>query len=499
MGTPFKHPLTLALAMLLGALGGWLPASSAQARLCPAQLTPRLEALLSQAPLDTAYTGMLLQTQGATAARHTLYARNADRLFTPASNAKLLTTAAALQFLGGSYRMRTSVYGTPGPGGLTALRVVGRGDPSLTEVQLQALAQQLAQAGVTQVSTLTVDDSYFPGFATNPTWEWEDAQADYGAPVNSLILNQNAVAVQVSPTQVGQPLALRWPPAFLATPWPVLNQTVTVATAAEAMPVSLWRPGATATLEATGRLGVDAESITLGLAVLDPAQRFADGLRLALADQSIPVAQVAISPPPGSLLGMAPAALPELAAVESPPLAELLVPTNRDSNNLYAEALLKTLGVTYVEPPQTDASQAGTAAVLAVLADLGVATGSLRLADGSGLSRHNLVTPQALVETLQVMAEQPEAEVFQNSLAVAGTSGTLRNRLRDTPLAGRLQGKSGAITGNVSLSGYVQPPDYPPLVVSIIINHADHPASLLRETIDAMLGLVGQLSADCSA
>jgi D-alanyl-D-alanine carboxypeptidase/D-alanyl-D-alanine-endopeptidase (penicillin-binding protein 4) len=95
------------------------------------------------------------------------------------------------------------------------------------------------------------------------------------------------------------------------------------------------------------------------------------------------------------------------------------------------------------------------------------------------------------------MAMHPEAEVFRQSLAVAGVSGTLQNRLGDTPLVGRVQGKSGALTGNVSLSGYLQPPDYGPLVFSILINHSDQHARVLRDRIDDLLQLVAQLSDDC--
>ncbi|NJL45226.1 MAG: D-alanyl-D-alanine carboxypeptidase/D-alanyl-D-alanine-endopeptidase [Leptolyngbyaceae cyanobacterium SM2_3_12] len=483
------------LILALGLPGASLPLAPApaQAKLCPAQLAPRIEAVLNQAPLDVAYTGLLLETQASLpGARQTLYSRNADRLFTPASNVKLLTTAAALHYLGASHRIRTSVYGVSGSGGLTALRVVGRGDPTLGSTQLEDLARQLTQAGVSQVSQLVLDDSYFPGFATNPTWEWEDAQADYGVPVNSLILNQNAVTVQVAPAQVGQPLTLLWPQSPEPFPWPVLNHTLTVATAAETRPISLWRSGESATLRATGQLVQSSNPVTLGLAVLDPAQRFGLALEEALADQGIAVAQTSISSVDNPLAGA------ELAAIESPTLAELIIPANQESNNLYAEALLKTLGVNYSTPPvAAEASRAGTAAVKSILEELGVPTEPLRLADGSGLSRHNLVTPTALVETLQVMANHPQAEVFRDSLAIAGVSGTLARRLQGSPLVGRFQGKSGAITGNVSLSGYVQPPAYEPLVFSIIINHANQPASLLREKIDVILELIGQLSPDC--
>jgi D-alanyl-D-alanine carboxypeptidase/D-alanyl-D-alanine-endopeptidase (penicillin-binding protein 4) len=484
------QPLTTQLGTLaLGLAGLLLTATPGYARVCPAQLGPRINQILNQPPLETAHVGIVVQTQAESASdRRLLYDRHRDRLFTPASNVKLLTTAAALHHLGPQHRLQTTVTSTPGPGDLAVLQVSGQGDPTLTADHLQTLAQQLREQGITQVSRLVLDDAHFPGPATNPTWEWGDAQFAYGAPANSLIVNQNAVAVEVSPTQVGQPLAIRWPSGFSA--WPTLNYTRTVATT-PADPLRLWRTGTGDPMQATGEMAVGASPRRLNLAVLNPAQHFGDALRQALEAESVTVLQTLVTtssaPTPGD----------PVATLQSPPLSELLIPTNQDSHNLYAEVLLKTLGVTYSRDRPANASQAGTEAVRALLADLGVNSQPLRLADGSGLSRHNLVTPAALVDTLQAMAYHPQGDSFRQSLAVAGVSGTLRNRLGNTPLQGRFQGKTGALTGNVSLSGYVQPPNYQPLVFAMVINHANQPANQLRETIDQVLQLVGQLDRNC--
>ncbi|MBE9136647.1 D-alanyl-D-alanine carboxypeptidase/D-alanyl-D-alanine-endopeptidase [Nodosilinea sp. LEGE 07088] len=478
----------VSLPVGMGLLIPVVASTQAVAALCPAQLATQLDAALDQSPLNTAYVGMVLQTQGANP--RPLYNRNGDRLFTPASNIKLLTTAAAAHQLGGDYRLRTSVYGALNAEGGTALRVVGRGDPSFTTAQIENLGQQLAQAGVRQVSRLVLDDSYFPGFATNPTWEWEDAQWAYAAPVNSLILNRNSVTLQLAPTQVGSPLSLVWPQALPAGPLPVVNDSTTVATGTFAASVALWRPGDTPTVRITGQMAQGESPRRVNLAVLNPAQQFAAAFESVLRGQSISVGQTVVTP------NSTPIADPELAAVESPSVAELMLLANRDSDNLYAEALFKTLGVT-AGGEVTEASQAGGEAVKAALTELGVNATALRLRDGSGLSRHNLVSPDAFAATLQAMVSHPQGQVFYGSLAIAGQSGTLRNRLQGTALEGRVQGKSGALTGNVSLSGYLQPPSYEPLVFSIIINHSDQHASVLRRKIDELLLLIAQLSDDC--
>ncbi|MEB3288543.1 MAG: D-alanyl-D-alanine carboxypeptidase/D-alanyl-D-alanine-endopeptidase [Leptolyngbya sp.] len=475
--------------LALGLWGNWAPV---QAAICPAQVAQRLEADLAQAPLDTAYVGLLVQTQAANPQqRRTLFAQHPNALFVPASNMKVLTSAAALHRLGPAYRIRTSVYGTVNPGGMATLRVVGRGDPTLGPAQMTDLASQLRAAGVRQISRLVLDDSYFPGGATNPTWEWEDAQFYFAVPVNGLIFNKNALPVRVAPTQVGAPLALTGLEALPAGPWPLVNHSRTVAPGTVAQPLSLQRRGDSLTLYLTGQMPADANPDTLVLGILNPAEQFAAALQTALLREGIPTAQVDMAQTPPTHLG------PELAAVASPALAELLVPTNRDSDNLYAEVLLKTLGVAGATSPPADASWAGAEVVKATLTELGVNAEPLRMADGSGLSRHNLISPTALVDTLQAMAIHPQAQVFRASLAVAGESGTLRRRLVNTPLSGRVQGKTGALTGNVALAAYVQPPNYPPLVVSIVINHSNHHANVLRAKIDEWLLLLAQLSPDC--
>ncbi|HEY9881961.1 MAG TPA: D-alanyl-D-alanine carboxypeptidase/D-alanyl-D-alanine-endopeptidase [Leptolyngbyaceae cyanobacterium] len=477
-------------AGLIGATIAIAPLTAAQAGICPAQLAGRLDAIATQPTLQRARVGVLVQTQGVTAAdRQVLYARDADQFFIPASNAKLLTTAAALDFLGPAYRIRTSIYASPQPNGLTTLRVVGRGDPSLTTADLAELVQPVSQSGLRQISQLIGDDSYFPGSAVNPNWEWEDVQAGYGAPVNGLILNGNAMNLSVAPQAVGQPLQVTWENPLQANTWRIVNQARTVAPG-ETESVAVGRDLSQPVLYLDGQLVAGSEAEAVAIAVSSPAQAFLDQLQQLLAAQSISVGRTTVD-----LLG-SPQLANELAFHQSPPLSDLLVPTNRDSDNLYAEALLKTVGVNYFPQRSTQATEAGIEAVTSILVNLGMDASRFSLADGSGLSRHNLVTPSALVEILQIMATHPQADVYRNSLAVAGVSGTLRNRLRGTVLEGRLYGKSGAVSGNVALSGYVNVPNYRPLVVSILINNSNQRAGTLRQGIDQMLLTLAEVQ-DC--
>ena len=116
------------------------------------------------------------------------------------------------------------------------------------------------------------------------------------------------------------------------------------------------------------------------------------------------------------------------------------------------------------------------------------------MVDGSGLSRHNLVTPETLVDTLQAMAHSPHGSIYRRSLAVAGEAGSLRSRFRNTPVQGQLQGKTGFVCNNESLAGYLQPPNSPPLVFSIFLNNADLSATGMRQIIDEIVLNIAQLN-----
>lgn len=457
--------------------------------LCPDQLGAAIEGVTNRPQFSRGRWGILVQTLSSA---QTLYSRDAQKYFVPASNVKLLTTAAALHQLGSEFRIRTSVYGTSDG----SLRVVGRGDPSFTDAQIKELAQQLSRRGIRQVSQLIAEDNYFQGHAVNPSWEWEDVQVDYGAPVNSLILNQNAVVLTLLPRQLGQPLRAVWADPAEVTRWRIQNNSVTAQPAEPAL-LNVSRDLRGALLKITGQLSVNSEPESIALAVLDPTEHFLRHFRRALASVGINEnTDIRRYMQISDTIGVpTTSAVPELAAVESPPLSQLLVETNQNSNNLYAEVLLRTLPaqVGNTPAPTDSTAQMGLRVVRAILTKLGVDPDGYVLADGSGLSRHNLVSPEAITQTLRAMAQLPEAAVYRASLPVAGISGTLQNRFRDTGAQGIVQAKTGTMSGVVALSGYLDTPDYQPLVFSIIVNQSDQPAATIRQAIDKIVLLLTQL------
>lgn len=486
----FGKPLSLLLLSLSSMLLSQPMATKAQEKplapkpvspeyLCPSQLGSAIDTVINRPQFRHSHWGILIESlsSGSKLPNRNLYSHNAQKYFIPASNVKLLTTAAALNRLGSQFRIRTSVLGTD-----MKVYVIGRGDPTLTDTQLRQLAQQLKRQGISQIQQLFVQNDYFKGPAINPSWEWEDVQADYGAQANSLILNQNATTLTLSPQAVGQPLKANWADPIAATQWRVENNTVTgepVSQPSLQVTGDLGKP----VLRIRGTLPVTTQPVSISLAVLDPAELFLRHFQRVLALEGITVGQASVSSnlqPPTQ----------ELATIESPPLATLLMETNQNSNNLYAEVLLRSLGA--VQQSQ-DSVAMGLVAIKETLTKLGVDPQSYVLADGSGLSRHNLVSPAAFVQALRAVAQTPEAALFKASLPVAGKSGTLQNRFRNTPAEGILQAKTGTMSGVSSLSGYLAAPSYQPLVFSILVNQSEQPAATIRQAIDEIALLMTRL------
>nr|MDZ8036768.1 D-alanyl-D-alanine carboxypeptidase/D-alanyl-D-alanine-endopeptidase [Nostoc sp. CreGUA01] len=452
------------------------PATTTKA-ICSSQLGTAIDSVINRPLFSRMRWGILVQPLSVGL---TLYNRDAEKYFTPASNMKLLTTAAALQQLGTNFRIRTSIY----QNGNGVLRIVGRGDPSLTDTQLQALAQQLKQKGITQIQELIADDSYIQGDIVNPTWQWEDVQSDYGAPVNSFITNQNIFSLKLVPQAVGKPLKLVWTDVNEARQWRTINQSVTVAQN-QPVYINVTRELSGTALRIEGQLTANSEPYLLDLPVVDPDYYFLRRLRTALAKEKIILGK--------TLVVSGGTNQEEIAFVESPLLPELLAEINVNSNNLYAEALLRALALEKPKLKNQTSANVGLEVIKASLTKLGVDPANYVLIDGSGLSRRNLVTPEAFVQVLRGIARTPAASIYRASLPVSGKSGTLKHRFQNTPAEGIVQAKTGTLTGVVSLSGYVNAPKYQPLVFSIIVNQSEQPATVVRQAVDEIVVLLAQL------
>lgn len=442
--------------------------------ICPANLSNTVNLIASRYNLQRHHWGYYVQPL---ATNISLASYQGSSLFIPASSNKLLTTAAVLNHLGGQYRLRTSIYQDPNSNPQQpSLTIVGRGDPTLTNVQLQDLAAQLQQKGIRQINKLTANGGYFRGSPMNPDWEWGDLYTDYGVPTTSLILQQNAVDLVVTPQQIGQPPSYRWRTSLAGIPWQIENRAVTGAARTESLIEAQGLQGKP-TLLLTGNLPVGGGGTTLNLAMLSPNATWLSQLQFNLAQKQINTNQLQVIESEPVTLGQ------EVAAIESPTLGELVKQTNRTSNNLFAEVLLRTLGRSNTEPGNSTADL-GLRLVKAKLTGLGVNANGYRQADGSGLSRKNLLSPQTLVQTLIGMSKTPEAAIYRDSLPVGGVSGTLASRFKNYP--NQIQAKTGTLTGTIALAGYANPNQYQQLAFGILVNNHDRPASEIRSAVDEM-------------
>jgi D-alanyl-D-alanine carboxypeptidase/D-alanyl-D-alanine-endopeptidase (penicillin-binding protein 4) len=447
--------------------------------LCEADLAAAIAPI--QAQLPRSRWGILLQPVNR---QMPIYAENASAYFIPASNVKLLTTAAVLQQFGPEFRIETPVRISGSPPIVARLHIAGRGDPSLTTAELEAIAQNLHSQGVREIQTLMIEDTHFPSPGQNGTWEYDDVHYYYGAAANSLILNRNHFDLIVEPQEIDKPVKLTWNDDIAAQQWQLNNQAITAA-ADTPYNVSIQGLLGQPQLLIQGELAVNAEPDLWGIAFRDPTAYFRDRFAQILTDAGIRVRQTQIVPSP-----QLPDPTAQALDLASPPLAVLIQNTNQPSDNLYAEALLHKLGISQAFPTRLDNS---LIVLQQILSEMGVNPDSYHLRDGSGLSRQNLVTPEALVQTLIAMSFSPYADIYRDSLALAGVSGTLRRRFLDTPLEGQLRAKTGTLTGVSALAGYLNVPGYETLAFSIILNHSTADRRVQRQAIDEMVLLFSRV------
>jgi D-alanyl-D-alanine carboxypeptidase/D-alanyl-D-alanine-endopeptidase (penicillin-binding protein 4) len=433
-----------------------------------------------------------------------LVARNGDKLFTPASNMKIYTTAVALDLLGADYRWRTSVYANKQPdasgvidGNLT---LYGRGAPDLDSKKgLVSLADQLYQRGVRQVrGNIVGDDSYFRGELYGLGWQWNDLQWYFGAEPSALTVDENSVELTIAPAnKVGSSATLTIDRG--ANYLHLTNNTMTAERDATTT-IGINRGLSDNELLVWGDFPAGGRPFSAFLSVPKPALWGATLFKAALIARGIKVEGEARSRDfrVAASDKFDPQKALEIAEENSAALSEIVRHTNKESDNLYAELILRTLGKERgASAPDPDPrknrergdDEAGTAVLKAWLVGSGIGTDDLAIRDGSGLSRLDLVSPEATARLLAVIASTNSATAFRDSLPVAGRDGTLGGRL--SRAAGRVFAKTGTLTYDHSLSGYAVTPANEVLAFSIFCNDASGQSNPVR-VIDQIASLIAE-------
>jgi D-alanyl-D-alanine carboxypeptidase/D-alanyl-D-alanine-endopeptidase (penicillin-binding protein 4) len=451
----------------------------------PDELAQRINSAIDQSEFSSARWGIAVVSMSKGV---TLYQRDADKLFTPASNMKIYTTGVALDLLGADYRWRTSVYATAQPDTSGTIRgdliLYGRGAPDLVSrsedtnrASLAKLADDLYSRGIRRVGGNVIGDaSYFRGDSLGDGWQWTDMQWYYGAEASALSVNENQIDLNLVPSSKTEepPTARTSDSQRYVT---VENRMITGKQGARTT-IGLHRGLSDNNVEVWGELAPGSKGFGARLSVHNPAHWAAKMFLDELKKRGIDVAgqaQARDSRHPQSQR-LDPSQAIELVAVTSQPLSEISKKTNKESNNLYAELILRTLGRERGEmlghqeqigrEPGDD--ETGLALVRLWLTRAGISTERIALHDGSGLSRLNLVTPEATVGLLLSLSKTASGETFRQSLPIAGRDGTLGGRLKT--LSDRVSAKTGSLTYSHSLSGYLTTVDGEPLAFSILCN-----------------------------
>ncbi|HWL41107.1 MAG TPA: D-alanyl-D-alanine carboxypeptidase/D-alanyl-D-alanine-endopeptidase [Gemmatimonadaceae bacterium] len=419
------------LALVLGLSGCATVMRTARA-VVDDDLVYRLDSLTSQPQFRNAHWGVLVVNPRT---GDTLYSRNAGKLFMPASNMKIITSAVALAQLGPDYAYRTTfaANGEVRDSLLDGdLIVIGRGDPTISDrmrglatLVMDTLADSLRAHGVRQVTgQLAHSGNAFPDSTRGYGWEWDDLGEYYAAGIDELTFNEGTAPTTLGPL----PDTLR-------------------------------------------------DSLYSGPA-RDPARGYLEAYRDALLRKDIVVdGGVADSMAP------VPFKLDTLFVYVSPPLRSILPVLMKPSQNQVAELVFKTLGL---ERGGLGTADSAASVVGRQLLAWGVEPDGFRVADGSGLSRHNLLTPSTLVKVLDVMQRDTAFAVFYNSMPVGGIDGTLKSRMKGTPAEGNVRAKTGSIAAARALSGYVTTADGERLIFSVMANNWTTPTDTVLSVIDSI-------------
>lgn len=451
----------------------------------------------------------------------TLYSFNADKLFTPASNTKLFTTAATLALIGPEYKFHTTVEtsGTIDKHGRLEgdLLLVGRGDPNIsgrtlpyntrTErkepplLVLQQLADEVVQKGVRYIDgDIVGDDSYYAFERYGEGWTQDDLVWEWGAPVSALTINDNVVFVNIQPgDHAGEKAFLNIAP--YATYYQVDNRVVTTPSGTGPRRLYITRQPGANQITFWGNIPLDDAGASEAVAIEDPASFAAQLFRQMLEQRGVTVyghtrthhtelAKLttitvnATAPAGGGELQTTSPPAPQpvvLGSYDSQPLAQDIRVILKVSQNLHAELALRLLGR---EKGSAGTIEAGLEVLHGFLSQVGLQNDEYVFFDGSGLSRENLVTPHAIVKLLRFSSQQPWYSTYHDSLPVAGIDGSLADRMHNTSAQGNIFAKTGSLGHVNTLSGYAKTRNGDLVAFSIMSNNHNLNTPRALEAID---------------
>ncbi len=456
------------------ALGRTRPTSRSEMR-------TELRKLLADSALAPCFIGVEIRSLRD---KSVLFEQNSRKLFHPGSNMKLLTTATALHRLDPSFRFTTAA------GARSAIRdsvlegdliVAGTGDPLLMPADLDSLAQMIAARGIRRITGGIIGDvSRFDSVGWGKGWMWDDEPYSDFPFLTPLCVHHNVISLRVTPSSApGGAPGFTMEPASAEVK--VLSAAIT-GTDTLIAPLDGDRIRNTNTFRLFGRIAPDDTAKHLDLTIWKPAEWLLALLRDRLLGRGVRIVG-------GLSTSLTPVPFADTLGEVTHGLDTVVERTNKESYNLGAEMLLKTLGAEGSSPPGS--AEAGLAAVKSYLAEADADTTAMILADGSGVSWYTVVSPSAVCRLLQHEFDQSATfGRFRRSLPVAGIDGSLKNRMKGTKAEGNAAAKTGTLTGVSCLSGYVTTAGGAPVAFSILCNHFPGELSVLRALQNSIVALV---------
>ncbi len=463
-------------------------------------LQQRVTRLLDQPPFDRATWNIYVQDDRG----RVLFNRNGDRFSVPASNTKLIVSAAAAVLLPADYRVRTSLYanGVIQNGVLQGdLVLYGRGDPTWsarcytvdtlapggcdsTWTAVNAIADSLRARGVRRITGKIVGDgSYFEPTITHWNWGTYDVNWWYAAPVSGLGFHDNSIDFQIIPgAAVDQPPAITWEPELHLFTFENRGRTDP---ADSSTTLDFFRTPGTNEIWAVGGIPLGRAPLMQYFAVLDPNLYAARALEMSLQNKGVPVEGGAGSTTDSMAFRALRCCGSPLAEYRGRPLPDIIFPILNTSQNWFAETLLKILGR---EVGDTASWAKGLEVEKHFLVDsVKIDSTAFALEDGSGLAAGNLVTPHAFVQLLTYMYRHPKRAPFLAALPRAEQRGSLLKRFAGTPLEGRVLAKTGSIDRVNTLSGYIEKAEGRVITFSIQVNGHSVPTRQIIAQIDSVV------------
>jgi len=447
------------------------------------QLRATLRGIIDDPALTRAHVGLIVV---AAESGQVLFQHNAERRFIAASTSKLVTAAVALHRLGADHRWETTVRAVGSLDGTTLagdLHLVGGGDPLLRRETLETMARSVRSAGIARITGDVVgDDRAFAGPPWGRGWMWDDLYGSFAAGVSAFQVSPGRISAELRPgPELGSSASLR----VLET-GTVLPIRAAVRTGAPGSEVRLDylpdEPRGGVVL--AGWIPVDVSRVPLGFAPPHPTQYASDLMLAALQRAGVEVEGRARRAGLEERFGEA----TWQRTFRSAPLAEALVRLLKVSDNQVAETFLRTLGTLRGD----GTAEAGLKIVESTLSGWGIEPDAHSLADGSGMSRYNVLAPSALARLLRRTSQLPGFRLYLDALPIASVDGTLSRRFRATAASRAVRAKTGSLSGVRALAGFVEDGDGETLIFALLLNGYDAPdgvATALEDLLVEQLAL----------